>query len=319
MAGSLIGIEPEQAPNALQPAPDPPDLPQRPGSGISASGVSRRNFLLGSATAAAGMAFYSCEIARHETSILTHSIAIVNLPAAFQDYRIVQISDIHFDEFTEPSFLKRMVEHVNALVPDLVLLTGDFISYGPLPLSFAKHAVYRCTDLLRAIACPQRFAVMGNHDTEIGVPIVRDALAQASVPLLVNQYLPIERGGQRLWLSGVDDPASSHPNLHLAIPARPDGPVLLMCHAPDYADHVANHSRGHLVDLMFSGHSHGGQIRMPLLGPVVLPPWGRKYPEGLYRFDRLQLYVNRGLGTVGIPFRLNCPPEITVFTLKNSR
>jgi predicted MPP superfamily phosphohydrolase len=264
------------------------------------------------------VAFYSCEFARHEISILTHTIAIANLPEAFQNYRIVQISDIHYDEFTEPAFLARIVDRVNALAPDLLLLTGDLISYGPLPTSFAHGAVYRCTDILRGLTCPHRFAVMGNHDTALGVPIIRDALFQAAIPLLVNQYLPIERGYQRLWLCGVDDPASGRPDLHLAIPAHPDGPVLLMCHAPDYADHVATHSRGHRVDLMLSGHSHGGQIRMPLVGPIVLPPWGRKYPEGLYRFDRLQLYVNRGLGTVGIPFRLNCPPEITVFTLKNS-
>jgi predicted MPP superfamily phosphohydrolase len=313
MAGTLIGIAPEQAPNASHSASEAHD----PAPGEPA-GLTRRHFLLGSAAAAAGLAFYSCEVARHEVSIVAHTIAIANLTEAFQNYRVVQISDIHFDEYTEPAFLARIVDRVNALDPDLLLLTGDFISYGPLPLSFAHSALYQCAGLLRALTCPSRFAVLGNHDTAIGAPIIRDALLHASIPLLVNRYVSIERGTQRLWLSGVDDPASSHPDLHLAIPAKPDGPVLLMCHAPDYADHVANHSRGHLVDLMLSGHSHGGQIRMPLLGPIVLPPWGKKYPEGLYRFDRLQLYVNRGIGTVGIPFRLNCPPEITLFTLKNS-
>jgi uncharacterized protein len=277
----------------------------------------RRNFLLGSA-AAAGMAFYSSEIARHEVSILTRTIALANLPGAFQNYRIVQISDIHFDEFTEPAFLARIIARVNALAPDLLLLTGDFISYGPLPLSFSEEAVYRCADLLRGLTCPQRFGVMGNHDTAIGYPIVSNALAAAGIPILLNRYLPIERDGQRLWLCGVADPASSQPNLHLAIPARPDGPVILMAHAPDFADNVVDHPRGHLVDFMLSGHSHGGQVCLPFVGPIILPPWGQKYPEGLYRFDRLQLYVNRGIGTVGVPFRLNCPPEITVFTLQNA-
>jgi predicted MPP superfamily phosphohydrolase len=217
MAGTLVGIEPEQAPNALPPASDPPDAPQQPR-------LTRRSFLLGSATAAAGVAFYSCEFARHEISILTHSIAIANLPEAFHNYRIVQISDIHFDEFTEPAFLTRIVDRVNALAPDLLLLTGDFISYGPLPLSFARSAVYRCTDLLRPLTCPQRFAVMGNHDVSIGAPVVRDALLLAEIPLLVNQYLPIERGSQRLWLGGVDDPCNGRPDLHLAIPPPPPRP-----------------------------------------------------------------------------------------------
>jgi predicted MPP superfamily phosphohydrolase len=295
------------------PTPDQPSHPY-------AKYLTRRNFLLGSAAtaAAAGLAFYSNDVARHEISILTRTIAIDNLPNPFQNFRIVQISDIHFDEYTEPEFLTRIVGHVNRLAPDLLLLTGDFISDGPLPDSFAQHAVYRCADLLRPLACPQRFAVMGNHDTAVGVTIVTDALTHANIPVLLNEYVPIERDGRRLWLCGVADPASGNPNLHFAIPARPDGPVLLMAHAPDYADQVVVHPRGHLVDLMFSGHSHGGQIRIPFLGPIILPPMGKKYVEGLFRFDRMQLYVNRGIGAVGVPFRLNCPPEITVFTLKNS-
>jgi uncharacterized protein len=280
--------------------------------------LTRRNFLLGSAaTAAAGMAFYSSEFARHEVSVLTRTIPIAKLPGAFQNYRIVQISDIHFGEYTEAAFLQLVVDEINRLQPDLILLTGDFISYGPLPLSFSVQAAYRCADVLRSLLCPMSFAVMGNHDMVVGTAIIGDALSHAGITLLVNQYLPIEREGQRLWLCGVLDPASSEPNLHFAIPARPDGPILLMAHAPDYADSVVNHPRGHLVDLMFSGHSHGGQVRLPIIGPTILPPMGKKYVEGLYRFNRLQLYVNRGIGTTGLPLRLNCPPEITLFTLQN--
>jgi predicted MPP superfamily phosphohydrolase len=276
--------------------------------------------MLGSsaAAAAAGFALYSCEYARHEISIVTRPIALANLPEGFHNYRIVQISDIHFDEFTEPAFLTRVIGHVNALAADLVVLTGDFVSDSPLAVSFAQEAVFRCASLLRAIACPLRYAVMGNHDTFVGIPIVTAALSEAAIPVLYNRSVPIERAGERLWLAGVADPAAGQPNLHLAIPAHPDGPVLLMAHAPDFADEVIAHPRGHIVDMMFSGHSHGGQVRLPLIGPVILPLGGKKYVEGLFRFDHLQLYVNRGIGTVGMPFRLNCPPEITLFTLQNS-
>jgi hypothetical protein len=281
--------------------------------------LSRRNFLLGGSAVAAGMAFYSSEIARHEISILTRTIPIANLPEAFHNYRVVQFSDIHFDEYTDSAFLARIVAHVNSLAPDLLLITGDYISYGPLPISFAAGAAFRCTEILRGLACPLRFAVMGNHDTAVGAHLISEALHRANIELLFNRNVPIERDGQRLWLGGVDDPCTGSPNLHLAVPRQPDGPVLLMCHAPAYADVVVDHPRGHIVDLMFSGHSHGGQIRLPFVGPVVLPPWGKKYVEGLYRFNHLQLYTNRGIGTVGLPFRLNCPPEITVFTLQNSK
>jgi hypothetical protein len=280
--------------------------------------LSRRTFLRGSAAAAAGLALYSGEIARHEISVLTRAIAIENLPDAFHNFRIVQISDIHFDEYTEPSFLRRALAQVNALAPDLVLLTGDYISHLPLSYNFVLGAMHRCGEALRDIACPQRFAVMGNHDSMLGIPIIQPILAAADIPLLVDEYVPIERGGQRLWLCGVIDPIIYVPNLDRAIPAKPDGPVLLMSHGPDYADEVLAHPRGHLVDLMLSGHTHGGQVRLPLIGATHLPDGGKKYVEGLFRFGRMQLYVNRGIGTVGLPFRLNCPPEITLFTLQRA-
>jgi predicted MPP superfamily phosphohydrolase len=279
--------------------------------------VTRRNFLLGSTAAAAGMAFYSGEIARHEISILTQPIAIANLPDAFHDFRIAQISDIHYDEFTEPSFLDRVVGHVNSLQPDMTLLTGDFVSMGPLGPDFAMGAMHRCLDALRKIAGP-RFACMGNHDSIIGAPVLHPIFASYDIPLLMNGYVPIERTGQRFWLCGVGDFQTEVPDLDLTVPEHPDGPVLLMCHAPDYADKVVAHPRGHLVDFMVSGHSHGGQVRIPFLPAYHLPEGGRKYIEGLFRFNQMQLYVNRGIGTVGLPFRLNCPPEITLFTLQRA-
>ena len=277
--------------------------------------ISRRSFLSGVGVAAAGMAVYSAEIARHEISIVTQNIPIRNLPPAFEGFRIAQVSDIHYDEFTEPYFVRRIIERVNALAPDLVALTGDYISFTPLPQSFVMGAMHRCADAMASIACPQRYAVMGNHDSFLGAPTIRPILAAVDIPLLVNQHTPIERGGQRIWLAGVHDPVTHTPDLDAAVPARPDAPVILMCHGPDYADTVAAHPRGALVDLMLSGHSHGGQVRFPLVGALHTPEGGRKYVEGLFHIGGMQLYVNRGIGTVGLPFRLNCPPEITLVTL----
>ena len=283
--------------------------------------LTRRSFLLGS-SAVAALAIYAGEIARHELSVVTQPIGIANLPSAFANYRIAQISDIHFDEYTEPAFLRRIVAHVNSLGADLVLLTGDFVSYGPLSIGFSRDAVYRCAEILRGLACPLRYGVLGNHDLVVSGRVVTDALSRASIPVLSNRYLPLERGSQRLWLAGVDDPSVGRANLDRALPvftgSQPAAPVLLMCHSPDYADIVRTHPRGGSVSLMLSGHSHGGQVRFPFLPPLTLPPMGQKYFEGHFQWDNLQLYVNRGIGTVGLPFRLNCPPEITLFTLHNS-
>jgi predicted MPP superfamily phosphohydrolase len=279
------------------------------------SRFTRRNFLIGTGVTTAGLALYSGEIARHELDIVQRPLTINNLPPSFHSYRIVQLSDIHLDEYTEPYFLERIVKKVNFLAPDLVLLTGDFITHGSLTFIAGGHALHRCAEILTTLTAPLRYAILGNHDVSFSAAMVTQALTTHGTPVLVNQYLPVERGSDRLWLCGVDDPGTSNPDLELAIPAKPDGPVLLMAHEPDFADHVVAHPRAPLVDLMLAGHSHGGQIRLPFLGPLILPPMGEKYPEGLYRFKQMQLYVNRGIGTVGLPFRLNCPPEITVITL----
>lgn len=281
--------------------------------------MSRRKFLVrASLVLGGGLAFYSAEIARHEISVITRELAISGLPDGFAGFRIVQISDIHFAEYTEASFVRRVVTHINSLAPDLVLLTGDYISMGPLPARFARRALGQCAEVLHGIDCPLRFAAMGNHDAFLGVDEIGRGLSEAGIPLLVNEHVPIERGGDHFWLCGTNDPVTSEPDLNATVPANPDAPVLVMCHGPDYVDTLMAHPRGRLVDAMFAGHTHGGQVRIPFLPPVHLPEGGQKYVEGAFRFGKLQLYVNRGIGAVGVPFRLNCPPEITVFTLRKA-
>jgi uncharacterized protein len=261
------------------------------------------------------MAIYSGEIGRHRLDIIQRPIAVRNLPSSFAGIRIIQISDLHLDEFTEPFFIERVIRHVNQLAADVVLITGDFVTLGGSTFFDAGHAIHRSAEMVSAINCPLRYAILGNHDVGVSAPRVIQALKANGIPVLVNQHLPIERGSDRIWLCGVDDPGTSRPDLDLAIPTHPDGPVILMAHEPDYADYVLRHPKGKLVDLMLSGHTHGGQVRLPFGGPLVLPPMGKIYAEGLFQLNQMQLYVNRGIGTVGVPFRLNCPAEITVFTL----
>lgn len=278
----------------------------------------RRAFLTGSAALAAGLALYSAEIARHEIDTTHRDIGIANLPSGFEGLRLTQLSDIHLDEYTEPYFLERVVRHVNSLAPDIVLLTGDFVTRGAISFLATNHAADRCAEILRNLQCPERYAILGNHDVTVGSALVTHALESQGIPVLRNSFVVLTRGGDRLVLGGTADPASDLPELNLSIPKDPGGPVILMSHAPDFADAVVVHPRGKSVDFMLSGHSHGGQIRLPFLGPLVLPLFGRKYPAGPYQLGRMQLYVNRGIGTVGLPLRLNCPPEISNFTLRRS-
>jgi uncharacterized protein len=284
--------------------------------GSSPSGLTRRKFILGSGVAAAGLALYSGEIARHEIDLVDTTIRIADLPAPFHGFRIAQLSDIHLDEFTEPLFLEYAVHRINSLSPDLALVTGDFVTRGSLTFLDSRHAAYRSAEILTTLKAPQTYTVLGNHDVAVSSSLVIDALRSHRIPILVNEHVPIERSNARIWLCGSDDAGNGRPDLELAVPRRPDGPVILMVHEPDYADIVVQHPRGQSVDLMLSGHSHGGQVRMPFYGPLILPPMGQKYVMGHFQFGRMQLYVNRGIGSVGLPFRFNCPPEITLHTLQ---
>jgi predicted MPP superfamily phosphohydrolase len=277
--------------------------------------LTRRQFLGLSAMSVAGMGLYAGEIARHEIDVVRRTIAIPGLPEVFENFRIVQISDIHLMEFTEPSFLKLVLHEVNLLKPDLVALTGDYVSYGPIERHRSIAWAYECGELLTRIQCPLRYAILGNHDCIVDQAAATDALTSHGIPVLANQSIPIERGGKRFWLAGVMDALEGKPGADFtkAFPkaAQPGKePVIVMAHEPDIAPQAAKHD----FALMLSGHTHGGQVRLPFVPAVHLPPLGKKYIEGHFQVGPMQLYVNRGIGTVGVPFRLNCPPEITVIT-----
>jgi predicted MPP superfamily phosphohydrolase len=282
--------------------------------------VTRRRFLKACAGGALGLALYSGEIARHWIDVTYHVVGLPGLHHAFDGMRIVQLSDIHLDDFTEPFFLRHVVTVVNQLRPEAVFLTGDFVSEGFASRNYSVEAAWLCGAILRELDCKDRYAVMGNHDVGVGAQKVTAALRENGTTVLRNSFVPIERGGARFWLAGLDDPVIGEPDPEKTIPAAirnvAHEPVVLLCHAPDYADTLLRLPSGQAASLMLSGHTHGGQVRLPVLGPIELPPMGRKYVEGLFRLGNMQLFVNRGIGTIGVPFRLNCPPEITVLTLR---
>jgi hypothetical protein len=134
------------------------------------------------------------------------------------------------------------------------------------------------------------------------------------MPVLANRAVPLERGKDRIWLAGVDDVLKGRPDLAMALAGIPASEcTILLAHEPDFADEASVMA----VDLQLSGHSHGGQIWLPGLGAPWLPPLARRYPRGLYKIRETTLYTNVGLGTIHAPVRLNCPPEITLITLRS--
>ncbi len=276
--------------------------------------ISRRAFLKTAGVAAIGVPLYAAEISRHEISIERRTIRIARLPEAFQGFRIVQLSDFHYGEFTEPYFLREIVRRVNRLKPDAVVLNGDYVTIGYFSKTHTINSAAPCAEILGGIECPLKYAVLGNHDTGFAESAVMDALATHHLPLLNNRFEPLERSGQRLWVAGAGDACTKKMDLNKAVPSvsvTNGEPVILIVHEPDVLPQIARYK----VDLMLSGHTHGGQVRIPFVPPIHLPTLGKKYIEGLFRLGPTQLYVNRGVGTVGVPMRFNCPPEITEITL----
>jgi hypothetical protein len=287
-----------------------------PSASLGKTVFTRRNFLWLAAGSAAGMAFYAGEISRHELEIVYSTVTLPRLPDPFAGFKIVQISDFHFQEYTEAAFVEAVVRRVNEVAPDLVVLTGDFVSSNPLPRRLSAGMSYHCAEILGRIQCPLRYAILGNHDGLVGARVVTDALLTHAIPVLANSSVALERDGRRLWLAGIQDALEGRPNLAAALPAgrNPDPePLILLAHEPDFADYAI----GRQISLVLSGHTHGGQVRIPFLPPLLLPEMGTRYVEGLFRLrDGMQLYVNRGIGAVNLPFRFRCPPEISVITLQ---
>lgn len=249
---------------------------------------------------------------------MRQEIALRRWPVRLEGFTIVLLSDFHYDPYFSVHPLNAAIGMVNSLGPDLIALAGDFVS---LPL-FAKNnekaaaAAEPCAQLLRQMKAPHgSWAVMGNHDFYSDPDRVTSALQAEGIQVLANQSAPIEANGARFWLGGVNDVLGHTADLDATLQTAPrNEATILLAHEPDYADHVARHS----VDLQLSGHSHGGQVRVPFVRPLYLPDMAKKYVWGLYKIGGLTLYTNPGLGTVGLPVRWNCPPEITFLTLRRS-
>lgn len=283
----------------------------------SATGnLTRRRFLAGSALTVGGLALYAGEIERHMLMTVERTVRIRNLPAPFHGFRIAQLSDFHFHNYDESFFVRHAVKRVNELAPDMVALTGDFVTTGDHPPERVTRDAYACAELLRELKCPARLCTLGNHDVIIKDQVA-DALRRNGLQPLINQFTALERRGERVWISGIADAYFDVPDLSLAIPQRkPNEPIVLLGHEPDFADTVASQNCG--VDLMLAGHTHGGQVRVPFLPALLLPAMGEKYVEDLHVVgtSKMQIYVNRGLGCMHLPFRFNCPPELTLLTLQ---
>ena len=239
------------------------------------------------------------------------SLTLPRLSHAFNGYRIVQISDIHMSEWMDRERLAEIVERVNRLNPDLIAITGDLLWIQP------ERFVGDLVSTLGMLSARDGIVgILGNHDHWSDPQAVREAYRESGIVELSNTTITLNKEDKLLHISGVDDYWERFDRLDFVLENLPEqGCAILLAHEPDYADISAPTGR---FDLQLSGHSHGGQVVLPVIGPPVLPRYGQKYPSGLYKIHGMYQYTNRGVGMISPQVRFNCRPEITVFTINAS-
>jgi uncharacterized protein len=264
------------------------------------------------ATALLGGLLYARQVETRWVEMKPVELTLPRLAPEFDGYRLVQIGDFHLDDWSKPERLHRVVEKVNEQRPDLVAITGDFASYSARELD-----AERLVEALRALRARDGcVAILGNHDYLTDVKLVRRCIREGGVEELINSVRTLRRGAAALHVAGIDDVMEGNSRLDLVLRELPeDGTAILLAHEPDFADVSAATRR---FDLQLSGHSHGGQVAVPLLQRLVLPPFSQRYTRGLYHVRGMMQYTNRGIGFVHSRLRFLCRPEITVFTLRSA-
>ncbi len=239
-------------------------------------------------------------------SLKTVSFDLPNLPAPFNGYRILQISDPHLDML--PRLSERIVASLSGVSADLLLLTGDYRNrHDAAP----EDGLAMLRPILAAVDAPDgKFAILGNHDPAAAVPILEDM----GLTVLLNQSIAMERSGGILHLTGLDDVHSFYTDAaHRALREPIDGCRIAAVHSAEVADLAA--AAG--IDLYLCGHTHGGQIRLPW----GRPPFSnlrrcRAYSHGQWQHGDMLGYTSNGAGVATIPIRYNCPPEVALITLR---
>jgi predicted MPP superfamily phosphohydrolase len=236
-----------------------------------------------------------------------HVIPVAGLPDAFRGLRVVHLTDIHHGLYLPLQAVMDAVELSNRLEPDVVALTGDFITYS-------RSYIDPVAQVLGMLKARQGiFATLGNHDFRVGADAMTRALRRNGVDVLRNHNAILRRGAHSVFVAGIED-LGYRPDLTRALRGIPAGaPVILLSHNPGIIRRAARQG----VSLVLSGHTHGGQLKLPVVGSIYGKPLERtRFKAGLDAMGQTQIYVSRGIGTVVLPVRYRCPAEIPVFHLQ---
>lgn len=232
-------------------------------------------------------------------------IFLRRLPSALDRFRIVHLSDLHLGPLTSAAQLRRAIDTANNLEPDIIALTGDYISHE-------RRYAAPCAEIVGQLrARCGVYAVLGNHDHWTDAALITDLFRAEGIKVLINEGMRFEKDGAAFWLAGVNDTMVGLEDISLALAGSSDNEMkLLLAHNPIVLRRAARAG----IDLVLSGHTHGGQValRAERNGTARTR---RRVLNGLARQDDTQIYVTRGLGTVVLPIRYGCPPEVSLLEL----
>lgn len=262
----------------------------------------------GATALGAGLLAYARLVEPNRLDVHPLALTLKRLAPEFDGYRIAQFSDLHMEVWQNWAMLDQVIEASNAFEPDLIAITGDFVDTDAAPVADRLSSALR-----RLKPRDATVAVVGNHDYWSDVKEVRRLIQRAGIHELNNDVYTVRRGDASLHVGGVASMLEARARLDLVLKCLPDdSEAILLAHEPDFMYVSASTRR---FDLQLSGHSHGGQVRVPVLMDAVLPKFGRKLVAGLAKKHGMYVYTNRGLGMSGMQMRFNCPPELTLFTL----
>lgn len=281
--------------------------------------VSRRKLLralAGFGAAAGGVTVYATQVEPFWIDQHEITVPIVNLPAEFEGFRIAHLTDLHAGENVPISYLARAIDRVNAAKCDCVVVTGDLITHD-------SNAIDPIVNVLSKLQAPT-IVTFGNHDynPEGGIPGGITILADLMTPklrsvgcmVLRNHAISLRRNGARLWMVGLEDLYTTRFFPQLAFAGVPIGePKICLSHNPDGTQRLLPYK----PDLILSGHTHGGQVRLPLWGAIILPVSNKMLDQGRFMLPHGQLYVSRGVGFL-MRVRFDCRPEIPIVRLASS-
>jgi uncharacterized protein len=279
---------------------------------VSKVQLSRRQFLTGLAGAPlfaiSATAAYSRFIEPYYYRVVEQDVFIRDLPVAFENFRITQITDVHHSRIVGIDEVDRVVSLAQATKPDLFALTGDYTTTY-------RRFIEPCAATLGNLKAPEGvWAVLGNHDHYTDRELTTRALERNHIAVLNNANTKLRRGGETLQLAGIDDWSWAKADWNRAFYGIDQNrPAVLLSHQPAVLELAETQN----VSLILSGHTHGGQVTFPFIGaPARLATSDLKYAHGLFRRSETQLYVSSGTGVIGLPIRLGVRPEIAVLRLR---